>query len=328
MGRRCEQIGCVIHPTFNHEGQSTPLYCKTHALSGMVDIKGRRCQHAGCVIHPAFNYEGQSKPLYCKGHAITSMVNIKNRRCEYPECTKQPGSGISGYRPTHCAEHRTDGMIARPLRRCEQCKSFALYGMNSTPTHCETHKSPQHRNLVQYNCANCGVFEYVDNEKKCGVCSDYLKKNLKLRKQRQVKMWLDSHDHLKTYQIYDRQLESGVCGKERPDFAWDCQTHFVILEVDEFKHYTRLRECEQIRMVNMTSTLGMPCLWVRFNPDDFQGKKSSLTERDRRELLEKWLVECQRFTPTGIEDFCRVSYLYFDGFQVGQPVSIEKISMQ
>ena len=166
------------------------------------------------------------------------MVDIASKRCQFHECTTQPRYGIPGYNPTHCAAHKTDGMIAHPQRKCEveHCKSYALYGMNSIPTHCETHKTPQHINLVQHNCIVCGVLEYVDNERKCGRCSEYLTKKLHLRKQRQVKMWMDFHPQLKHYQYYDRQVEGGLCGKERPDFGWDCQTHYVILEVDEHQH--------------------------------------------------------------------------------------------
>jgi len=258
---------------------------------------------------------------------LTEMVDIKHCRCQHIDCTKRPWSGIPGHRPTHCAEHRTDGMIAHPKRKCEEhkCPAFALYGMNSTPTHCEVHKAPQHMNLVQHNCVVCEVLDYVDHESKCGRCSDYLTKKLHLRKQRQVKLWLDLHPQLRTYTSYDRQLDGGSCGKERPDVVWDCKTHYVILEVDEFQHRERPCECEQTRMVNVVQGLSMPCLWVRYNPDEFKGQKASLTERDRRELLEKWLWECQTLTPVDSSDYCRVTYLFFDGFQVGQSIPIERI---
>ena len=336
-------VRCTKGPCFNHEGQKTALYCKSHALTGMVNIVSPRCQHTEersdgivrCTTGPSFNHEGQKTALYCKTHALTGMVDIKNPRCQHTEeridgivrCTKGSWNGIPGHRPTHCAEHRTDGMITHPLRRCEEnkCPSFALYGMNSTPTHCESHKAPQHMNLVQHTCVICEVLDYVDDERKCGRCSEYLTKKLHLRKQRQVKLWMDAHLNLKNYTSYDRQWDGGSCGKERPDFVWDCKTHYVILEVDEFQHRERPCECEQTRMVNVVQGMGMPCLWVRYNPDEFKGQKASLKERDRRELLEKWLMECQISIPTSSQDYCRVTYLFFDGFQVNQPMSIEKI---
>ena len=323
QSRCCEHVGCTLQPVFNLEGESRGWFCAQHKLPNMVNIQSRRCEHVGCTLQPSFNFEGESGGRFCAPHKLPTMVNVQTPRCV--QCTKQPNSGIPGHRPTHCAEHRTNGMIANPLRRCEECKAFALYGMNSTPTHCETHKAPQHLNLVQHDCTVCRVLDYVDDEGKCANCSDYLKKKLHLRKQRQVKMWLNLNPRLKNYQYYDRQIEGGVCGKERPDFVWDCGTHWLILEIDERQH--RTYRCEQKRMVKLTQTLGMPCLWVRYNPDEFKGQKASLKERDRRELLEKWLVECQTLTPQSSEDYCRVSYLFYDGFQVGHPITMEKIQI-
>lgn len=182
-------------------------------------------------------------------------------------------------------------------------------------------------NLVQHTCVVCDVLDYVDDEKKCGRCSEYLTKKLHLRKQRQVKLWMDSHQYLKNYISYDRQLDGGSCGKERPDFVWDCKTHWVILEVDEFQHNDRPCECEQTRMVNVTQGMGIPCLWVRYNPDKFKGQEASLTEYRRREILEKWLMECQTSIPSSTDDYCRVSYLFFDEFKIGIQLKYERIPM-
>jgi hypothetical protein len=197
--------------------------------------------------------------------------------------------------------------------------------MNSTPTHCETHKSPQHMNLVQHDCVVCGVLEYVDNERKCARCSEYLTKRLNLRKQRQIKSWIDTTPTLNHYESYDKQIEGGSCGKERPDFVWDTPTHKVILEVDEFQHRDRPCECEQTRMVNVTQSFGMPCLWVRYNPDEFKGQKNSLKEVDRRDLLLRVLSETLVDIPQHSSDTLRVKHLFFDGFKLGEQLKTERI---
>ena len=80
-------------------------------------------------------------------------------------------------------------------------------------------------------------------------------------------------------------------------------------------------------MVNVTQSFGLPCLWVRYNPDEFKGQKSTLKERERRELLEKFLLESRESIPSSSQEFCRVTHLFFDGFKVGQPISYEKIPM-
>ena len=325
--KRCNETGCVVGPAFNYEGESKGMYCAKHKQPNMVNVTHKRCNETGCVLNPVFNYEGESKGLYCAQHKLPHMVNVTSKRCNETGCTKQPRYGIPGQTPVRCAEHKVNGTIPYPKRRCEQddCKEYALYGMNSTPQYCETHKSSYHTNLVQHECAVCSVLEITDDEGKCSRCSEYLVKKLHLRKQRLVKCWLDSDPTLCRYESYDRQIENGSCGKERPDFVWDTPTHKVILEVDEFQHRERPCECEQTRMVNVTQSLGMPCLWIRFNPDDFKGQKASLREQHRRELLTKVLTESLSDIPTSSCDILRIKHLYFDGFQVGQSIPIERM---
>ena len=325
--KKCQMTGCTTRPTFNYDGQSKALYCNVHKLPNMVDVKSKRCLHDGCSKNPVFNYEGESKSLYCATHKLPNMVDVKHKRCQRPRCTKRTRYGIPGKTPIRCAEHKMDGMISYPKRKCEQsdCKEYALYGMNSTPQYCEQHRSSEHTNLVQHDCVVCGVLEITDDEGKCARCSEYWIKRLHLRKQRLVKSWIDSDPQLRHYESYDRQIEGGSCGKERPDFVWDTPTHKVILEVDEFQHNDRPCECEQTRMVNVTQSLGMPCMWVRFNPDDFKGQKSTLKENDRRDLLVRVLRQSLTESPQSSNDTLRIKHLFFDGFMVGNPIQTERI---
>jgi hypothetical protein len=144
-----------------------------------------------------------------------------------------------------------------------------------------------------------------------------------------VKSWLDTSTSatLKGYESYDRTIEQGSCGKERPDFVWDASTHKVILEVDEYQHNDRPCECEQTRMVNVTQSFGMPCLWIRFNPDDYRGQKSSLKERDRRDLLLRVLAQSLSESPESSSETLRVKHLFFDGFKVGSTIECERIPL-
>ena len=102
--------------------------------------------------------------------------------------------------------------------------------MNSMPEFCEEHKSSEHTNLVHQTCVVCSVLDIVDHEGRCSTCSDYLNKRLHLRKQRLVRSWILGEPALAGFEIYDRPMDGGVCGKERPDFMWDVGTHRVFLE--------------------------------------------------------------------------------------------------
>ena len=99
-----------------------------------------------------------------------------------------------------------------------------------------------------------------------------------------------------------------------------------ILEVDEDQHKDRPCECEQTRMANLTSSIGMPCVWIRFNPDAYKGQ-GKVTDAIRKDILIRTLKEYLQASPKGPGDFCRVIHLFFDGFQVGRPVDVEVMPM-
>jgi hypothetical protein len=80
-------------------------------------------------------------------------------------------------------------------------------------------------------------------------------------------------------------------------------------------------------MVNVTQSLGMPCLWVRYNPDDFKGQKASLKELHRRDLLLRVLKASLTESPQSTQDLLRIQHLFFDGFKLGQPIVTETIPL-
>ena len=92
--KKCQDLTCVKTPYFNHEGQSKALFCKTHALDEMVNIKSKRCQK--CTKQPYFNHKGQTKAMYCKTHALDGMVNVRSKRCQKETCTKHACYNFEG----------------------------------------------------------------------------------------------------------------------------------------------------------------------------------------------------------------------------------------
>ena len=57
-----------------------------------------------------------------------------------------------------------------------------------------------------------------------------------------------------------------------PDIRFDQPYFQLIVEVDEFKHRGSAYECDKRRMYEIVKQLGMPCVFIRYNPDD---KKSN-----------------------------------------------------
>lgn len=323
--RHCLTTGCTTRPTYGNKGDIRAIYCKSHAPTEFVDMRHAHCISPGCTKRPSFGSEGDARASYCKSHAPAGFVDIMNKRCVAPGCVTRPNFGIPGQSPTTCAQHQSSGMIANPRRKCEapDCKQPAVYGIGSAPTHCEEHRTEHQNNLVHHECIVCSVLEIVDADGKCSRCSEYLRKRLHCRKQKELKCIFERSD-LPDLSSYDRIIDGGACGKERPDFVWDCGTHHVVVECDESQHNTSPCECEQARMVNVTGSFGTPVFWIRYNPDTFSGEWSTLKQSDRHDMLLKTIKDCLSRVPIS---YCLVTHLFFDGFKRGHSIVWDAIPM-
>jgi hypothetical protein len=113
---------------------------------------------------------------------------------------------------------------------------------------------------------------------------------------------------------HDVVVDCGACGKERPDLVFELPTHIVIVECDEDQHKGYDRACEEPRMVNISqSYMGLPCLFVRFNPDKYvPATGRSVPLRARYDELARCIVyftDIDRM-PRAL---CSVVKLFYDG---------------
>ena len=120
------------------------------------------------------------------------------------------------------------------------------------------------------------------------------------------------------YISHDKLVDHGECVRYRPDFVFDAGTHFVVLEVDENQHMSYSCDCEQQRMVNLSQAIGMPTVFVRYNPDGYKAVNNSrpVRAREREDSLCKWLSYIMKpeASPANRGSFCDVLYLYYDGY--------------
>ena len=327
ISKRCQEPGCQIRPIYNFEREKLGIYCKEHSKPGMIDVKNKRCQEPGCQVQPSYNFEREKLGIYCKEHSKPGMIDVEHKRCQEPGCNTRAGFGIVGLRPTHCAEHIKPQMINNPRRKCEvnECDNYATFGVKSIPERCDMHKTEGiDHDLVLQRCLVCLDPSVVDEKQLCIGC-DKRGHNVRLGRQKQVKAAI-LKAQLPIYESYDKiAYDTTSCGKERPDFVWDCESYKLILEVDEDQHKTRLCECEQTRMVNVTQGLGMPCLWIRYNPDEFKGQKSSLREYQRLEFLVKTIKSQLLNPPKTKKEYLRVIHLFFDNFKISNNLEINII---
>lgn len=132
-------------------------------------------------------------------------------------------------------------------------------------------------------CISCNLTIVIkENDNFCWYC--HPDKEHKIRKEIIIKNLLIDNNYKF---IHDNQFPNDCSDRYRPDFLFNCNTYYIILEVDEFCHKYK-QECDLIRMNNITMSLGLPTLFIRYNPDN---KEFSKKERHKKllEVLNKSL---------------------------------------
>lgn len=329
VSKTCQHPGCKKRPKYAVSGKRG-THCKKHAPENAENVIAKRCQHPGCKkLNPHYAMPDNKKDRYCSPHAPIGAINVVCKKCQHPEgCTKHQYYGYPGLKATVCAEHKKNGMMIHPKRKCLTCKKEqALYGI-SEPLHCEAHKNESEFNLVHKDCISCGVPEVVGTDGRCGRCNEYLGKHLHCYKQRVIRDMLLATKDIPKFEYYDRRIDNGECGAKRPDMRWDTPgTHQLILEVDENQHHNIPCDCELVRMANLTTAIGMPVIWIRYNPDKFTGMWDDLNDKERHETLRRAVRQCLQDVPQDPTDFCRVTHLFFNGFKKDEPLLLQKIPM-
>lgn len=69
-----------------------------------------------------------------------------------------------------------------------------------------------------------------------------------------------------------------------PDIRFDCNYYQLIVEVDEHKHRGADYKCDEQRMYDIVAKLGMPCIFIRYNPDNKQSDKNVLLSKVKEYL--------------------------------------------
>lgn len=307
----CIYPECTISASFGLIETKKKEYCSTHKPSDKyINLSQSRCNYLNCPNIAYYGLKETKKKEFCKEHKPSDKyINVSTTICCEKECTVKARYGFPGKSCEFCFTHKKIGTKKNPNKKCIVCKKeLAIYGYKDA-THCENHKISDQKDLVQKECKSCKLPEILDKDGLCCVCNPETFKNARLVKQKTVKNYFD-YIGLK-YESYDITIEKGECGKERPDFLFDFNTHFVILEVDEDQHQGRDCSCEQIRMVNIANSLGMKTIFVRWNPDKYKPIKGRRQEKiqNRLETLKDVIEKLKEHKDKGL---LFVTYMYFD----------------
>jgi hypothetical protein len=311
--KTCEHPTCSKQPVFNKPDETKGRFCFEHKERGMVNVKDKTCENPGCTKRPYFNVSGETKGRFCKKHITDKdMVNVVSKKCEHTGCTTFPRYNVPGQKASRCNTHKQTGMIVNPKKRCceKKCKEYALYG-TFRAEFCESHCDPAtHINWMEKECVSCRLPNILNKNSRCQYCDPDMFNKTRLAKQNYVKRWLDNNGF--KYDSCDTVIEHSECGKERPDFVFDCGTHVVILEVDENQHRERVEVCECTRMVNIFQSFGgLHVKFVRYNPDKYKkgGRSHDPAIGTRMNVLHTHLEYALKDEPVS---FLSVKHLFYD----------------
>lgn len=313
--RRCDHPGCPIRPCFNIPGEHTGIYCDKHKLPGMVNVTDDKCL-AGCGITANYNFKGETKGVYCMKDKLPGMIDIRHKICESPDCPIRASFGKLFGPVVHCATHATPNESSKNNPKCLQddCPNRPLYTdqQNNYPLRCETHKTPNDKNVIERPCKNCSLPDFINETTLlCNDCNDYIVKKVHKAKENKYRNLLISHGFIPISS--DRPIQGG-CTKLRPDDVFDHVTYALIWETDEDQHKSYACDCEMARMCMIHQDFGgMPVIFIRFNPDSYKVGDKVIRETKSRERVVIDLMKSFNNVKQ-INYPLVVCYLYYDGF--------------
>ncbi len=242
LSQLCLEELCSNRARYNYINEIGCRYCNLHKKENMIDKNKKICLESNCIDYATHNYKENKNTLYCINHKKENMIDKRQKICKFENCLIQAYYGTKNDKQQYCVNHKLENMGNYNSIKCQSCNLF------------EIKKS---RNIL------------------CKYCNP--NKSKKTKEEKFYKYLIDAKLNESIYYkfIYNKSI-GFECGNYRPDFKFDCNTYFVIIEIDENQHKQYDNNCELIRMNNIYLANGLPTLFIRFNPDSFICNKNKI----------------------------------------------------
>lgn len=333
----CDKEGCRKNATYGlPENKATR--CKPHADENMIDVKNAKCK----LCNKQATYGITKKATHCIKHKTEDMIDVKHNTEKCQNCSKRATYSL-GKRPTHCTEHKTNDMKDVVSKMCKKCgETQSVFGLTKEELFCKNCSTVEMKNLKHIMCEKCQnhqpSFNYKNTKvprfckgcaldgmidiinpmcKSCGlfmVCKkphlcSYCKPGSTLR-EKTKEMMVVNHLQEQGYEFIHNKSVGYVCGNFRPDIKIDVGTHFIIVEIDEDQHKQYDVSCETARMFNICQAEGLPCIFIRYNPDVYRvnGKAKKVQASRRLATLIKCIEKYKSMIPTELLTVYRLFY--------------------
>lgn len=330
----CPHEGCARKKQWGYESDSTRRVCGDHIddlLAREGDpiircIKARKCKEHNRVAR----YGSNGKTTHCDECKSSDMILI-TKCCEAEGCNKKPRYGIRNRETgrgiaVRCTEHVEKGDVAVGDQLCRYHDANGLFACDSrankgttTKEFCGKHKRKDDKDFSYHKVCELCQFLVINPRYKphCTHCYFYLNpedsriRNYKTKEHAFMVPLKEEYPNM----TLDKKIQGG-CSRRRPDGFIECNTHVVIVEIDEDQHVRYDATCENRRIMEIYQDVAhRPIIFVRLNPDkyEYNGKKissvfyitksgrltSNKTELNRRlEMLKEAIVGAIASVPT------------------------------
>jgi formate dehydrogenase assembly factor FdhD len=161
-------------------------------------------------------------------------------------------------------------------------------------------------------CPKCQLWRTFGKD--CEYCKPKNKNKL-YQKTKEYAIVKYLKENLPDYDLIHNKSVGSDCTKDEkensnghlyPDIRFDCDFYHLIVEVDEFKHRGASYKCEKQRMYNIIAKLGLPCIFIRYNPDSKESNKEILLKKVKK-YLELNIEDYNVWNDNGF----KVKYLFY-----------------
>jgi hypothetical protein len=143
-------------------------------------------------------------------------------------------------------------------------------------------------------CSSCNLWKATPktHTKLCEYCKPKNKNKL-YRKTKEYKVVKFLKENLPDHDFIHNKSVGSHCTKDDksnsnghlfPDILFDCGMYYIVVSIDEHKHRAPSYKCEEQRMRDIVAKLGLPTLFIRYNPDHKDSDKNILLKLTKEYL--------------------------------------------
>ena len=164
-------------------------------------------------------------------------------------------------------------------------------------------------------CPSCGLWQTYG--RLCPYCKPKNQNKL-YQKTKEIKIVTFLKEKLPDEEFIHNKSVGKDCtnGHLFPDILFQCSYYNIIIEIDEHKHRGASYKCDEQRMYDIIAKLGLPCVFIRYNPDHKDSDKYALLENVQEYLEmrydEEYFEECTQHDAFPWDSYgYRCEYMYY-----------------